>query len=397
MRNKKIIALLLFVVMALSMLAGCGSSSSGTSGSSGTSDKSANDNPIKIGTIDPVTGGASAYGQERLNSFNLAVERINAAGGLMGRKVILISEDSASQAAQAATLATKLITQDGVSVIAGCQTSSETMAIVDILDEYGVAACFPATSPFITMQGSMYVNRCSPDDALQVEALIKYAAQEMGATKIGFLYSNDDYGKGGYEGAVRCAEKYGIVLNDATFLNDDTNFSSQVTKLKDAGCEAVVMWCQPTAAALIIKQADEMGWTPQWLGCPGIQAPQLFELSNNLCDGMILSGSFNIDSKDPYVVDFVESYTEKYGLAPSLAAALAWDAIHVIFAGIEKAGSDDPQAIADAIRTLDAVQTLKGSAAINPETGDMTCNVYLLKADASIGSYIFYGEVSFDD
>lgn len=384
MKVRKMMILALSVMMVLSMLAGC----SGGDVSNG--------DPIKIGTIDPMTGGAASYGQDKQNGMALAVKEINAAGGLLGRQVEMVSEDSASQAAQAATVATKLITQDNVVAIAGAQTSSETMAMLDVLAEYEVPAVSPATSPYIGQQGNMFINRCSPDDALQVEALIKYASQELGMTKIGVMYSNDDYGKGGYDGAVACADKYGVTLTADTFLGDDTNFSAQLTKLKDAGCEAVLMWCQTAAASLIMKQADGMGWNPQYLCCPGVNDPQLFELSNGLCNGTILSGSFNADSDDEYVKSFVDSYTKTYGIAPSLAAALGYDAMKIIFAGIEAAGSTEPTAIAEAIRTLTDVQTLKGSASINAETGNLTCPVYLLVADYATTTFNFHSEVKFD-
>lgn len=379
--KKRIFALTLAAMMILVIFSGCGNSG--------------DSEVIKIGTIDPMTGGSATYGQEKLNGMTLAVEDINAAGGVLGRELVLVSEDSGSQAAQAATVATKLITQDKVVAIEGAQTSSETMAILDVLAEYEIPAVAPATSPYIGLQGNMFINRCSPDDALQVEALLKYAAEELGYKTIGVMYSNDDYGKGGYDGAVGCADRYGITLVSDTFMGDDTNFSAQLTKMKDAGCEALLMWCQTTAASLIIKQADEMGWNPQYLLCPGVNDPYLFELTNGLCDGAIVSTSFYGENPDDFVQSFVSRYTEKYGQAPSLAAALGYDGILVIAEGIKAAGSTEPKAIAEAIRTLTDVQTLKGPASIDPETGNMTCPVFLVKANYATTSFDYYSDVEF--
>lgn len=384
MKKKRFLALALSVLMGMNALAGCAGGGSG------------DDGPIKIGTIDPMTGASASYGQDKVNGMSLAVQEKNAAGGLLGRQIEMVSEDSASQAAQAATVATKLITQDNVVAIAGAQTSSETMAMLDVLAEYKVPAVTPATSPYIGQQGNQYINRCSPDDGLQVEALVKHAAEEMGITNIGVLYSNDDYGKGGYDSAVACADTYGVTLTGDTFLGDDTNFSAQLTRLRDAGCEAILMWCQTTAASLIIRQANDMGWNPQYLGCPGINDPQLFELSNGLCDGMILASSFNADSDEQYVVDFVNNYTESFGMAPSLAAAHGYDAMQIIFAGIEASGSTDPDEIAKAIRTLTGIQTLKGSTTIDSETGNMYCPVYLVVADGATTTFTFDRVVELD-
>ena len=220
MKKRRCLAVLLSVAMIAAMT-GCGKQSGGTEakseaqGSSGAGETSKQEETsggsfsgkLYIGSIDPMTGGAASYGQEKIQGETLAVEEINAAGGILGMEVVLISEDSASQAAQAATVATKLITQNEVVAIQGAQTSSETMAILDILAEYGVPAVCPATSPKIGASGNAFINRCSPDDGLQVEALIKYAGESLKLDKIGVLYSNDDYGKGGYDSAVACADK----------------------------------------------------------------------------------------------------------------------------------------------------------------------------------------------
>lgn len=386
--KRRITAVMLAAVMVLGM-AGCsGQKAASASGASG--------EKIYIGSIDPMTGGAASYGQEKLQGEKLAIEEINAAGGLLGKEVVLVSEDSASQAAQAATVATKLITQDKVVAIQGAQTSSETMAILDVLKEYQVPAVCPATSPKIGASGNAFINRCSPDDGLQVEALIKHAAEELGMLKIGVMYSNDDYGKGGYDSAVACADKYGTVLTCEAFMGEDQNFSAQLTSLKDAGCEAVLMWCQPTPASLIMKQAKEMGWEPQYLCAPGVNDPRLFELSNGLCDGAILSTSFYADNPEEYVADWVKRYREKYNMEPSLTASLGYDGMMIIFKGIEKAGSTDSKAVAEAIRTLEGFQTLKGTASVDSATGNLQCPVYLVIANNESRTYDYYASVEID-
>ena len=166
------------------------------------------------------------------------------------------------------------------------------------------------------------------------------------------MYSNDDYGKGGYDSAVACADKYGVELVSDSFMGDDQNFSAQLTKIKDAGCEAILMWCQPTPASLIMKQASDMGWSPQYLCGPGVNDPRLFELSNGLCDKAILSTSFYADNPDEYVSAWVERYRQRWNMEPSLTASLGYDGMMIIFKGIEAAGSAEPKAIAEGILSL---------------------------------------------
>lgn len=409
MKKRRCLAVLLSAAMIAAMT-GCGKQSEGTEakseaqGSSGASETSKQEETsggsfsgkLYIGSIDPMTGGAASYGQEKIQGETLAVEEINAAGGILGMEVVLISEDSASQAAQAATVATKLITQNEVVAIQGAQTSSETMAILDILAEYGVPAVCPATSPKIGASGNAFINRCSPDDGLQVEALIKYAGESLKLDKIGVLYSNDDYGKGGYDSAVACADKYGVELVSDSFMGDDQNFSAQLTKIKDAGCEAILMWCQPTPASLIMKQASDMGWSPQYLCGPGVNDPRLFELSNGLCDKAILSTSFYADNPDEYVSAWVERYRQRWNMEPSLTASLGYDGMMIIFKGIEAAGSAEPKAIAEGIRTLKDFQTLKGMASVDAATGNLQSPVYLVTANNESRTYDYFDTVKID-
>lgn len=408
-KRSRLLAILLTAVMVAG-IAGCGKQDSGANakseaqGSTGAGETAKQvetaggsfSGKLYIGSIDPMTGGAASYGQEKIQGETLAVEEINAAGGILGMEVVLVSEDSASQAAQAATVATKLITQNQVAAIQGAQTSSETMAILDVLAEYGVPAVCPATSPKIGASGNAFINRCSPDDGLQVEALIKYAAESLKVNKVGVLYSNDDYGKGGFDSAVACADKYGVELVSDAFMGDDQNFSAQLTKIKDAGCETILMWCQPTPASLIMKQASDMGWAPQYLCAPGVNDPRLFELSNGLCDGAILSTSFYADNPDEYVADWVGRYRERWNMEPSLTASLGYDGMMIIFKGIEAAGSTEPKAIAEGIRTLKDFQTLKGMASVDAATGNLQSPVYLVTANNESRTYDYYDTVKID-
>jgi len=345
---------------------------------------------IKIGAIDPITGAQAVFGQDSLNGKKMAVEEINAAGGVLGKQIELISEDDGAQAAQAATVATKLITQDKVVAIAGAHGSASTLAVMEVLNKYGVPCVTPgSSSPAVTNSGCAWISRGIPDDSLQSKILVKYARDEDGVKKLGMMYSNDDYGKGGYNAAVIAAEEYGVELVAESFMGDDQNFTTQLTKLKDAGCEALMLWCTYAPGSLVLKQMKEMGWEAPRYASPGVNNPASFELSNNAIDGTILTTGFVPDDPDPYVQDWIKRYEEKYGIAASQTAAVGYDSIYLICNAIERAGKTDAQAVQDEIRATKDFKSLKGLLTINSETGEYECEIRTVLADASIGDYTY--------
>lgn len=381
MKKTRIVAVMLALTLALStLLTGCG-------------DKGT----IKIGAIDPLTGGQAVFGQDSLNGKKMAVEEINAKGGVLGKQIELISEDDGAQAAQAATVATKLITQDKVVAISGAHGSSCTLAVMEVLNKYGIPCVTPgSSSPKVTSSGCDWISRGIPDDRLQSRILVKYAKETDGATKIGVMYSNDDYGKGGFDAAVLAGEEYGIEVIGETFMTDDQNFTTQISKLKDAGCDAVMIWTVYAPASLICKQIRDMGWEVNLYGAPGMNNPQTFELSDGTVDGLIGTTGFVDSDPDEYVQDWIKRYEEKYGIAASQTAAVGYDSIMLIAEAIERAGNTDPEAVQKEIRSTKDFKSLKGMLTINSETGEYECEVRLTRANAETSKYDFIASYTAD-
>ncbi len=372
MKKTRILASVLALAMASSMLfTSCGGS-----------------DVIKIGAIDPLTGAQAVFGQDSINGKKMAVEEINAKGGVLGKKIELISEDDGAQAAQAATVATKLITQDKVVAIAGAHGSSSTLAVMEVLNKYGVPCVTPgSSSPKITSSGCEWISRGIPDDRLQSKILVKYAGETDGVKKLGVLYSNDDYGKGGYDAAVLAGEEYGVEIVGETFMSDDQNFTTQISKLKDAGCDGVMFWCVYSPASLIAKQMRDMGWDVKRYASPGINNPQAFELSDGAIDGIINTTGFVAADPDEYVQDWIKRYEEKYGIEASQTAAVGYDSIYLIAQAIERAGSTDAKKVQQEIRSTKDFKSLKGMLTINSETGEYECEVRLTKANSATKTF----------
>ena len=348
---------------------------------------------IKIGAIDPLTGNNAALGRESLNGKKMAIDDINAAGGVLGKQLELVSEDDEGKAASSTTAATKLITKDDVVAIAGPHNSSCTLAAMEAYEEYKVPGMTPgASSVYVTTSGNDWISRCIPDDDAQPQILVKYAKDEYGVKKLGLLYSNEDYGIGGFEYVQIACEKFGVELKAEAFNLDDTDMSTQISNLKNADCDAVLIWTTYSAGALLCKQIRELGWDCQLFASPGLNNPPVFDISNNAVDGMILTSGFYAQDPDSYVSEWVARYRELYGEDPSQTSANAYDTIRIIAAAIERAGSTDHEAVAKEIRKTADFQSLKGIMSINAETGNYIGKIRLVQCNAQNQSFDYIAE-----
>ncbi|HIZ45297.1 MAG TPA: ABC transporter substrate-binding protein [Firmicutes bacterium] len=362
---RRMICLTLAAVMCIS-LAGCGSSK---------------DKTIKIGAVGPLTGDSSNGGTDELEGKQMAVEDFNEAGGVDGVMVELVSEDDASSASQSASAVTKLINQDGVVAIVGAHNSACTLADLEVINRYKIPMITPGSSAeSVLTSGCKWISRAFPGDDLQCAALINYLMSTTSATKIGVIYSNDDFGQGGLNSLTEAAESYGLEVYSESFANEDKDMTTQLNNLKNEDVDALFIWCQYSPGALIMRQARELDWDVQFYSGTGTIHEDTFSLSDGAYVGCINSVPFISTSTDPQVQDFVKRYEEKYGTAPSQNSARAYDATMILLNAIKEAGSTDAEAIQEAIRNTKDYDGLQGNISINPETGEYEGDVMIVRA-----------------
>ncbi len=343
---------------------------------------------VVLGAIDHLTGSMASVGADALAAKKMAVDDLNAAGGILGKQVVLISEDDENTAAVGTTAATKLITNDNVVAIDGPHGSGVTLAVMEVLEQYGVpAVAHGCSNPKVTASGNPWINRGILGDHAQIQILIKYAMESYGVTKLGFIHSNDDFGVGGLNLATAAAEKLGIEIVTETHQVEDQDMSAQISNLISAGCNGLLMWEHYMPAATICKQVREMGWDAQIFGSSGLSDPPVFEISNGAVDGAIYTATFYASNPDPYIQDWVARYNELVGRMPTQTAANAYDATMIIAQAIERVGSLDRDAIAKEIRNTKNYKSLKGPMSFDPATGDYLGNVYLIQCKNETKSY----------
>ena len=363
---KKAICILLISMMVGSTVMGC-------SGSGG--------DTIKIGAVGPLTGDSSNGGTDELEGKEMAVEDFNEAGGMDGKTIELVSEDDASSASQSASAVTKLINQDKVVGIIGAHNSACTLAGLEVLNRYGVPMITPGSSAeTVLTSGCEWISRAFPGDDLQCKALLNYIEENQDVDKIGVIYSNDDFGKGGLDSITEAAEEKGKEVVSESFANEDKDMTAQLSKLRDEGAEALFIWCQYTPGALIMKQARGLGWDVQFYSGTGTIHEDTFSLSDGAYYGCINSVPFISTSTDPEVQEWVDRYEEKYGTPPSQNSARAYDATMILLNAIKAAGSTEPEEVQKAIRSTKDYDGLQGNISIDPKTGEYQGDVMIVKA-----------------
>ncbi|MBN1882935.1 MAG: ABC transporter substrate-binding protein [Deltaproteobacteria bacterium] len=330
--------------------------------------------PIVIGAILRLTLGASD-GTPAKKGVEFAVEEINEAGGINGRPLEVIYEDSKDNATDAVNAANKLISLDKVPVIIGPMMSGNTLAAAPIAEDNGVVLISPnATSPKVSEAGEFIFRGCSRID-MQSEALVKYAVEKYGVKKAAILYSNEPYGEGFAKLLKLYFEEYGVeVVVEESFMRGDTDFKAQLTKISGYEFDLLCVpgYLQETAPA--ISQARTIGITAPSLGGFGDMAPLYIELAGYAGEGHIITGEYDEDYDTPKNKAFVKKYYQYIKENPKdpnniMFAAITYDMVYLVAEAMKEVGTD-PTAIKDYLDTVSDFDGVTGKLSFD-ENGDV--------------------------
>lgn len=333
--KKRLLSLGLAALMAASLTA-CGGSDAGASSAEGAANSTekadAAGGVIKIGGIGPITGGAAVYGIAVQNGAQLAVDEINAAGGINGMKIEFQFQDDEHDAEKAVN-AYNTLKDWGMQALVGTTTSAPCIAVADKAAADNMFQITPSGSA-IECAANPNVFRVCFSDPDQGAASAVYIGENKLATKIAVIYdSSDVYSSGIYEKFVQEAEAQGLEIVAAEAFTADSNkdFSTQLQKAKDAGAELVFLPIYYTEASLILQQASTMGFAPMFFGCDGMDGIlQVQNFDTKLAEGLMLLTPFAADAEDELTVSFVKNYQEKYKETPIQFAADAYDAVYAV-------------------------------------------------------------------
>ena len=361
--KKKLFSLGLAVAMTASLTACGGSGTAGTTKAAettaadkaGAADNAAAGGVIKIGGIGPTTGGAAVYGLAVQHGAQLAVDEINAAGGINGCTIEFNFQDDEHDPEKSVS-AYNTLKDWGMQALMGTVTSGPCIAVADKTAADNMFQITPSGSA-VECAANPNVFRICFSDPDQGAASAKYIGENKLATKIAVIYdSSDIYSSGIYEKFAEEAANQGLEIVAAEAFTADSNkdFSTQLQKAKDAGAELVFLPIYYTEASLILQQADKAGFETQFFGCDGMDGIlQVENFDTSLAEGLMLLTPFAADATDDLTVNFVKSYKDAYNEVPVQFAADAYDAIYALKAAMEDANVTadmDASAICDALK-----------------------------------------------
>lgn len=308
------------------------------------------DGEIRIGEFASLTGASASFGQSSHKGTELAVAEINAGGGVLGKKLQLISEDDQSQAGQPATIVRKLISQDGVVAILGEVASSKSLEAAPICQQNKIPMISPAsTNPKVTEVGD-YIFRICFIDPFQGTVMSKFA-MARGWKKIAVLTDvKQDYSVGLTEFFVKdILANGGEIVREQKFSSGDKDFKPQLTSIKASQPDAIFVPGYYAEVALIAKQARLLGIKVPLLGGDGWVGDSLLKVAGKTLDGSFFSTHFSADDSAPKVQDFVAKFKAKYGEVPDDMAALGYDSAMILADAMRRAGTTDHAPLRDAI------------------------------------------------
>ena len=319
---------------------------------------------IKVGEFVSMSGGSASFGQSSHNGTVLAVDEINAAGGLLGRKIDLISEDDRSVPGEPATIVRKLISQDQVIAVLGEIASSKSLEAAPICQENHIPMISPGSTNAKVTEVGDYIFRACFIDPFQGSVMAKFALSK-GWKNVALLVDvKQDYCVGLAE-AFRKAFTAGggTIVKIQQYSTGDKDFRAQITSIKAEHPDAIFVPGYYGEVALIARQARQFGIKAPLLGGDGWVGESLLKVAGNALDGSFFSNHYSQDDPSPVIQNFVKTYQSKYGGKPDAMAALGYDSAKILADAIGRAGTTDEPKLRD---TIAATKDFKGV------TGDIT-------------------------
>ena len=324
-------------------------------------------NEILIGHYGSLSGSEATFGKSTDNGIQMAVEEINAAGGIGGKKVRLITYDDKGDAKEAGNAVTRLVTNDGVKAVIGQVASKLSLAGGPICQEHGVPMISPSsTNPAVTQVGDMVFRVCFIDP-FQGSVCARFARDHIKAETAAILYDQSTpYSVGLMEEFEKAFVKAGgKVVRKETFQAGDQDFSSQLTQIRAADPQVVFIPVYYAQIGNIAQQARQLGIKVPFVGADGWESGQLASLAAGALDGSFYSNHYSQESDAPKIKEFLAKYKAKYGEIPDSMAALGYDAASVLFAAMKTAPALDGKDLAAAIAKTKDFDGVTGKITLN--------------------------------
>lgn len=313
--------------------------------------KSKASDTIKVGEFASLTGKEATFGSSAHEGTELAIEEMNQAGGVLGKKLELLTEDDQSKAGEPANIVNKLISRDGVIAVLGEVASSRSLEAAPIAQAAKIPLISPAsTNPKVTEVGD-YIFRVCFIDPFQGTVMANFASKTLKAKKVAVLTdAKSDYSKGlAKYFKEKFAKNGGVLASELDYNGGDKDFKAQLTTIKGAAPDAVFVPGYYNDVALIAIQAKELGLSIPLFGGDGWESDNLLQVGKEAVEGHYFSTHCSPEDTAPKMTKFVAAYKAKYHKAPDGMAALGYDSAYVLVEAIKRAGTTDGPKLRDAI------------------------------------------------
>jgi len=357
---------LILAVAALSgLLLGCPPKNEGGGSTAGTSTTG----DILVGEYGSLSGNQATFGQATHNGILMGMDEVNAAGGINGRKIKVLTEDDQSKQEEAANAVTKLISQNNVIAVLGEVASSASMAAGPICQSNKVPMITPSsTNEAVTARGD-YIFRVCYIDNYQGPVMARFATQNL-KSKRGAIMTDvkNDYSTGlttVIESTFNSTG--GKIVAKQSYSNGDSDFRPQLTAVKAANPDVIFIPGYYGDVGQIVSQARDLGITVPFVGGDGWESPKLIEIGGKAMNGCYYANHYFQGDPTPVVKEFVEKYRQRYKVTPGALDALGYDAARVLADAIKRAGSTEGSKIRDAIAATKDFQGVTGNITMGPD------------------------------
>lgn len=359
LRQRVLVSTLAVITAALVLFTGC-------------TPTSEPQNEIKIGLNYELSGAAASYGQDTLNGILMALDEINASGGVLGKQITYVKLDNKTDPAESTSVATRLATKENVSVILGPATTGATKASIPVADKNKVPLISAsATADDVTVDSKgvkEYAYRICFNDSFQGTVMANFATKNLNAKNAVVLMDNSsDYGKGLAKTFTETFTKSGgTIAAQEAFVKDEKDFSAILTKIKDKAFDILLIAGYYNEAGLIIKQARALGIDKPVLGGDGLDSPVLGELAGKTAlNKVYFSNHYSSLDKDPVIVKFMEEFKTKNNKDPNAFNALGYDLGYFAVDAIKRANSSEPTQIKKALDNTTEFKGVTGKFSID--------------------------------
>ncbi len=344
---------------------------------------------IRIGQYGSMTGGEATFGQSTDKGVRLAIDAKNAAGGIKGKQIKLITADNQGKPEEAAAVVKKLITQDNVVALLGEVASTRSLAAGSIAQKLQIPMVSPSsTNPKVTEIGD-YIFRVCFIDPFQGSVMAKFTHDNLKLKKVAILKDlKSDYSLGLAQFFVeKFKELGGTIVSEQNFQTGDSDFKAQLTQIRSAAPDAIFIPAYYTEVGLIARQARQLGLKAVLLGGDGWDSPKLFEIGQAAVQGSYFSNHYTSESTNPATVDFIKKFKEKFNETPDGLAAAGYDAAMILMQAIERTTEISPAAIRAELAKTNGFDGATGKITINKDR-NADKDAFIVKVDGKALKFV---------